>query len=182
MSVRYFEDVGVGETHDLGSYTADREELLAFARRYDPQPIHVDPAVAADTPYGGLIASGWHTASAVMALLVEGFLGEAATIGSFGLDELRWRAPVRPGDVVHAEVEVLETTPSESRTDRGYVENAVRATVEDDEVVYWRATNIFLTRAGSDGWPANGGDDSDADTAGEGDREGSAEGTGRDGH
>jgi acyl dehydratase len=181
VTVRYFEDVGVGETHDLGSYTADREELLAFARRYDPQPIHVDPAVAADTPYGGLIASGWHTASAVMALLVEGFLGGAATIGSFGLDELRWRAPVRPGDVVHAEVEVLDTTPSESREDRGYVENAVRATVDDDEVIYWRATNIFLTRTGSDGWPVDGGDDDGAgDTAGDGNGQ-SDEGAGRDG-
>lgn len=152
--VRYFEDIRVGETHDLGSYTADREELIAFAERYDPQPIHTDPAVADRTMYDGLIASGWHTAGSCMALLAEEFLSETATVGSFGLDELRWRTPVRPGDTVSAEIEVVETTPSGSREDRGYVTNDVTAENADgEEVLFWRATNIFLTEAGADQWP-----------------------------
>ncbi|WP_049986061.1 MaoC family dehydratase [Halobellus rufus] len=152
--VRYFEDITPEETHDLGSYTADRDELIEFAQRYDPQLIHVDPEVARETMYGGLIASGWHTAGSCMALLVEGFLSETATLGSFGLEELRWRTPVRPGDTVRAELAVVETTASESRDDRGYVTLDVRAENEQgEEVVYWRSTNIFLTRDGGDEWP-----------------------------
>lgn len=142
---RYYDDIDVGHTRELGSYTADRRELLEFAERYDPQPIHVDPEAAAETPYGGIIASGWHTASACMALLVEGFLNETATLGSFGLDELRWRTPVRPGDTVSVEARVLEKTESSTREDRGYIESEVEGTNGDgDEVIYWRATNIFL--------------------------------------
>lgn len=153
--VRYFEDIAAGETHDLGSYTADREELLSFARRYDPQRIHTDPDVAAETMYGGLIASGWHTAGACMALLVEGFLRETATLGSFGLEELRWQTPVRPGDTVGVELDVADKMPSSSREDRGYVDLEVTAENDDgDEVIYWLSTNIFLTRAGGGAWSA----------------------------
>ena len=152
--VRYFEEISADETHDLGSYRADREELLSFARRYDPQLIHTDPEVAKETMYGGLIASGWHTASACMALLVEEFLRETATLGSFGLEELRWRTPVRPGDTVYVELDVLDTTPSSSREDRGYVDLEVSAENADgEEVIYWRSTNIFLTRDAGDAWP-----------------------------
>jgi len=152
--VRYFEDIEPGERHDLGSYTADRDELLDFAERYDPQPIHTDPEFAAEAMYGGLIASGWHTAGSCMSLMAENFLAETATLGSFGLEELRWPAPVRPGDTVSVAVEVVETTASESRADRGYVTNDVRAWNDaDEEVLFWRATNIFLTEAGADAWP-----------------------------
>jgi len=152
--VRYFEDIDAGETHDLGSYTADREELIEFARRYDPQPIHVDPDAAARTMFGGLIASGWHTGGSCMALLTKGFLTDTASVGSFGMDELRWRTPVRPGDTVHATVEIPEKHPSESRDDRGYVDVELRAENGDgEEVIYWDSTNIVLTRAGSDAWP-----------------------------
>jgi acyl dehydratase len=170
--VEYFEDIVAGETHALGSYVAERDELLAFARRYDPQPIHTDPELARETMYGGLIASGWHTASACMALLYEGFLSGKTTVGSFGLEELRWPTPVRPGDTVIAEVEVLETRPSGSRDDRGYVENRVRAETDDgDEVLSWRATNIFLTEAGAEGWfdRDGGGDDARSDATDTGD-------------
>ncbi|MFC6874230.1 MaoC family dehydratase [Halobellus marinus] len=152
--VRYFEDIDDGETHELGSYTADKAELLSFARRYDPQPIHVDPAAAEQTMYGGLIASGWHTAGSCMALLYEGFLSKTATLGSFGLEELRWPTPVRPDDTVTATVEVVETTASESRDDRGYVTNDVTAENQNGEtVLYWRSTNIFLTREAESDWP-----------------------------
>ena len=152
--VRYFEDIDAGTTHDLGSYTADREELVAFARRYDPQPIHVDPEAAARTMFGGLIASGWHTAGSCMALLAEEFLNDTASVGSFGLDELRWRTPVRPGDTVHVAVEIPETHASESRDDRGYIDVELHAENGDgEEVLFWDSTNIILTRAGSDAWP-----------------------------
>lgn len=148
---RYYEDIDVDETHDIGAYTADRTELLSFAERYDPQPIHVDPDAAAETMYGGIIASGWHTASSCMRLLVDGFLAETATLGSFGPDELRWRNPVYPGDTVHVEVRILGKTESTSRDDRGYVESEVEGTNGDgDEVIYWRATNIFLRKPDSE--------------------------------
>ncbi|MFC7203253.1 MaoC family dehydratase [Haloferax namakaokahaiae] len=145
MALRCYEDIQVGEVHDLGSYEADRAELLAFAERYDPQPIHIDPDVAAETMYGGIIASGWHTASSCMRLLVDEFLSETETLGSFGLDELRWRTPVYPGDEITVEVRILEKTESTSRADRGYITSETEAKNQDgDEVVYWRATNIFL--------------------------------------
>jgi acyl dehydratase len=152
--VRYFEDVTVGETHDLGAYTADREELIEFARRYDPQPIHVDPDAAERTMFGGLIASGWHTGGSCMALLAEGFLNDTVAVGSFGMDELRWPTPVRPGDTVAAAVEIAGKHPSESRDDRGYVDIELHAeNDEGEEVIFWVSTNILLTRAGSDAWP-----------------------------
>jgi len=143
--MRYYEDITVGTEHDLGSYTADRAELLAFAERYDPQPIHVDPEAAAETMYGGLIASGWHTASSVMRLAVDGFLNDTATVGSFGLEELRWETAVRPGDTVSATLTPVERTESSSRADRGYVDLDVEAHNGDGErVLSWRSTNIFL--------------------------------------
>ena len=152
--VRYFEDIDAGETHDLGAYTADREELIEFARRYDPQPIHIDPEAAARTMFGGLIASGWHTGGSCMALLTEAFLNDTASVGSFGLDELRWRTPVRPGDTVHVTAEIPATHASESREDRGYIDIDLHAENGDgEEVLYWDSTNIILTRAGGDVWP-----------------------------
>ena len=155
--VRYFEDVTVGETHDLGAYTADREELIEFARRYDPQPIHVDPDAAERTMFGGLIASGWHTGGSCMALLAEGFLNDTASVGSFGLEELRWRTPVRPGDTISVAVEIPATHASESREDRGYIDVELHAENGDgEEVLFWDSTNIILTRAGSDAWPFGG--------------------------
>lgn len=152
--VRYFEAIDAGETHDLGTYTADREELTAFARRYDPQPIHTDPDAAARTMFDGLIASGWHTAGSCMGLLAEGFLNDTASVGSFGLEELRWRTPVRPGDTVSVDVEIPATHASESREDRGYIDVELHAeNGAGEEVLFWDSTNIILTRAGSDAWP-----------------------------
>ena len=155
--VRYFEAIGAGETHDLGTYTADREELIEFARRYDPQPIHIDPDAAARTMFDGLIASGWHTAGSCMGLLAEGFLNDTASVGSFGLEELRWRTPVRPGDTISVAVEIPATHASESREDRGYIDVELHAENGDgEEVLSWDSTNIILTRAGSDAWPFGG--------------------------
>jgi acyl dehydratase len=145
--MRYYEDIAVGERVELGSHTLSKDEIRTFAERYDPQPIHVDEAAAEASVYGGLIASGWHTAAVCMRLLAEGFLNETASMGSPGLDELRWLAPVRPGDSLSASVEILDRRPSESRDDRGYVKNRmIGRNQADDDVISWEATNIVGRR------------------------------------
>ncbi len=143
MAKRYYEEIDEGETHDLGSSELSETEILEFAERYDPQPFHVDPDAAADSPYGGLIASGWQTAAVCMRLAVDGFFNDTVTVGSFGLDELRWRTPVYPGDTIHGSLEIVEKRSSSSRDDRGYIVNEVTGTTENGEVLFWRATNIF---------------------------------------
>ncbi|MEF8853069.1 MAG: MaoC family dehydratase [Haloarculaceae archaeon] len=105
--MRQFADVSVGETDSFGSYEVTAAEVVEFAERYDPQPFHTDPEAAAETPFGGLVASGWHTAAMTMRLLVENFLSDVATRGALGVDDLRWRAPVRPGQTLTVETEVL---------------------------------------------------------------------------
>lgn len=119
--MRYLDDFTPGEVLDLGSVTLDQAAILEFAARYDPQPFHVDPERAAGSIYGGLIASGWHTCALWMRLAVDGLLADAASMGSPGLDTLRWLLPVRPGDTLRARYTVLEVTPSRSRPDRGVV-------------------------------------------------------------
>jgi acyl dehydratase len=113
----YFEDLAAGQVHPLGETTVDEAEMLAFARRFDPQPFHVrdDPG----GPFGGVIASGWFTASLFMRLYVDAMLADSASQGSPGGDELRWLAPVRAGDVLSGRITVLETRPSTKRADRG---------------------------------------------------------------
>lgn len=145
--MRYYEDIKVGSIQDLGSYTVPKSEMIEFAERYDPQPIHVDEDVARETIHEGLIASGWYTASVCMRLLVDGFLAGTASVGAFGLDELRWRTPVRAGDTIRAEHRILEATESTTRDDRGYVTGELTAyNQNDEEVIEWRATSIFLRR------------------------------------
>jgi len=119
--MRYWEDFRVGETFELGSVTIDGDEMMRFAQRFDPQPFHVDPVAAKDTPFGGLIASGWFTGSLFMRLYVEAVLSGAASQGSPGLSELRWLAPVRAGDVLTGRLTVLDMAPSSTRTTRGTV-------------------------------------------------------------
>jgi acyl dehydratase len=116
---RYFEDYLPGTVVEYGPIIVDEAEVIEFARRYDPQPFHVDPTQAAAGPFGGLIASGWHTASLTMRVLVDQFLSSVASLGSPGVDELRWLAPVRPGDALTVRVTVLEARRSRSKPDRG---------------------------------------------------------------
>lgn len=145
--MRYYEDIEVGSTQELGSYTVPKAEMVEFAERYDPQPFHVDEDLARGTIHDGLIASGWYTASVCMRLLVDGFLEGTSTVGAFGLDELRWRTPVRAGDTISAEHRILEATESTTRDDRGYIEEELIAhNQHDEEVIEWRATSIFLRR------------------------------------
>jgi len=115
----FFEDFTPGETYELGSHTLTADEIVAFARQWDPQPYHVDPA--AESPFGGLIASGWHTCALWMRLYATSLLCRADSRGSPGVEELRWLAPVRPGVTLHARLTVLEATPSARRPDRGTI-------------------------------------------------------------
>ena len=117
----HFEDLRPGDEYDLGLTRVDGAEMVAFARRFDPQPFHVDAAAAAESPFGGLIASGWFTASLFMRLYVDRVLADSASQGSPGLSELRWLAPVRAGDVLHGWLTVLESAPSATRPGRGTV-------------------------------------------------------------
>ena len=119
--MRYWEDFRVGETFDLGSVTIDGDEMVRFAERFDPQPFHVDPVAAKDTPFGGLIASGWFTGSIFMRLYVDAVLVDSASQGSPGMSELRWLSPVRAGDVLTGRLTVLDVAPSSTKQDRGTV-------------------------------------------------------------
>src|ERR687896_2668164 len=121
MPERYFEDFEPGHVFELGSRTVTAEEIVAFARQWDPQPFHTDEEAAAASVFGGLIASGWHTGAMWMRLYVDSLLDGAASMGSPGIEELRWLAPVRPGDTLRGRLTVLETTPSETRPGRGTV-------------------------------------------------------------
>jgi acyl dehydratase len=128
----YFEDLRVGDTESFGSYTVTREEIVEFASQYDPQPFHVDPDAAAESPFGGLVASGWHTSAMTMRLLVDGYLDDAATRGALGVDELRWLEPVQPGDTLTARTEIVD---KESWSDDyGKVDVRIETLVEDEVV------------------------------------------------
>jgi acyl dehydratase len=115
-----FEDFEPGQVYELGTRTVTEGELVEFARQWDPQPFHVDPEAAKESVFGGLIASGWQTGAMWMRMYVDTMLGSAAR-GSPGIEELRWLAPVRPGDTLTGRLTVLETAPSATRSDRGTV-------------------------------------------------------------
>ena len=117
--MRYFEDFPEGTVVDLGTTTVTQAAIVAFASEFDPQPFHTDPVAASASPFGGLIASGWHTASMVMRLYVDGMLHDADSQGSPGVEAVRWLRPVRPGDTIHATVRVVSARPSGSRPERG---------------------------------------------------------------
>jgi len=133
--VKYWEDFKVGESTELGSHPITEAEILAFARKYDPQPFHVDPDAARRSIFGGLIASGWHTCALMMRLSVEANRREeAAATGSPGLDSCRWLKPVRPGDTLTGRTEVLETWPSKSKPS-GFIRRRVEMVNQQGEVV-----------------------------------------------
>ncbi len=144
---RYFEDYVPGSVHEFGPVKVEEAEIIEFARRYDPQPFHIDPEAAKDSIYGGLIASGWHTASLMMRVLVDHYLSHVASLGSPGVDELRWLKPVRPGDELTVRVTVLETRRSRSKPDRGIVRSFVEVLNQKGEVVMsLKAVNFLLCR------------------------------------
>jgi acyl dehydratase len=148
----YFEDYVPGMARDCGSVSVDQAEIISFARQFDPQPFHVDPVAAASGPFGGLIASGWHTAGLVMRLIVDNYVSAESSLGSAGLDELRWPYPVRPGDTLRVRVTVLEARRSQSKPDRGILKTLIEAENQDGQPVM-RATsiNFIRVRPGADG-------------------------------
>ena len=115
LKERYFDDYRKGEVVEVGDYLVTREEIIDFAGRYDPQPFHLDEAAARESIYGGLIASGWMTCGVLMRMLVDNFVSPVSSMGSPGIDELRWLKPVRPGDRLRARVTVVDTRRSSSR-------------------------------------------------------------------
>jgi acyl dehydratase len=135
LMTKYFEDFEVGERTVLGSVEITEEWIIEFAREYDPQPFHTDRAAAASTLYGGLIASGWQTCAIYMRLLYDGMIADSSSMGSSGIDELRWLAPVRPGDTLTATYTVEGVQSSQSRPNRGSVMFLSEMTNQDDVVV-----------------------------------------------
>jgi acyl dehydratase len=121
MPEHTFEDFEPGQVYELGSKVVSEDEIVAFARQFDPQPFHLDAEAARDSVFGGLIASGWHTGAMWMRLYVDSLLGGASGQGSSGIEELRWLAPVRPGDTLSGRLIVLEATSSESHPGRGTI-------------------------------------------------------------
>ena len=127
-----YEDVTVGATASFGEYEMTREEILRFAEQYDPQPFHTDEEAAEQSMFGGLVASGWHTAAVTMRMVVVGLLEDSGSMGAVGVDELRWPNPVRPGDVLSIEAEVVDKEPW--REGVGVVPTRIVTTKADGEV------------------------------------------------
>jgi acyl dehydratase len=147
---RFFEDYVPGAVYEYGRIPVTQAEIIDFARRFDPQNIHVDRERAVRGPFGGLIASGWHTAAMMMRLIVDNFLPKNASLGSPGIDELRWLRPVRPGDVLSVRLSILEATRSRSKPDRGVVRTLCEVLNDDQQVVMsLKAMNIIACRSAS---------------------------------
>ncbi len=145
---RCFEDFSVGESFVLGSVEMVEEEMLAFSTQFDPQRFHIDAEAAAQTMYGGLIASGWHTGSLMMRLTAEGFLGEHC-LGAAGLSELSWPAPVRVGDVLTLRVGILGTRESGSKPNLGFVELSSEMINQNDEVALRTVGTMLIAKKDS---------------------------------
>ena len=125
MTERWFEDYAVGSTGEYGPIAVTEDDVVDFGRRFDPQPFHVDAGAAAAGPFGGLIASGWHTCALMMRLLATEYLSPVSSLGSPGVDELRWLAPVRPGAALTLRTTVTEARISRSKPDRGLLRTRV---------------------------------------------------------
>jgi acyl dehydratase len=132
---RFFEDFPPGQSFEFGDYEMTEAAIIAYAKEFDPQPFHTDPEAAKDTFYGGLIASGWHTAGAMMRLLVDHLITPQSSLGSPGIDELRWLKPVRPGDRLRVRFTVVEATRSRSKPDRGVIKQFCEVMNQSGEVV-----------------------------------------------
>jgi acyl dehydratase len=146
MTTIHLDDLAPGQVYPLGRRTLSRDEIVAFARDWDPQPFHLDEAAGEASIYGGLIASGWHTVCVFMRLFADGLLNRAAALGSPGVDEVRWLRPVRPGDTLEARIEILEVRPSRSRPDRGTVRARCVLTNQDGDEVLSMHPVLLLRR------------------------------------
>ena len=146
---RYLEDLTPGLRFSGGPITLTERDIVEFAQQFDPQPFHTDAAAARGSIYGGLIASGWHTAGMMMRMLVDHFIPHESSMGSPGIDELRWLKPVRPGDRLRMRVSVVETKQSNSKPDRGIVRSINEVLNQDGETVLsMRGMGMYRTRDG----------------------------------
>ncbi len=144
---RWFADYVPGTTSEFGPVRVEEAEVVEFGRRFDPQPFHVDPAAAAEGPFGGLIASGWHTCALMMKLLAEEYLSPVSSLGSPGVDELRWLRPVRPGDELTLRTTVVDARVSRSKPDRGVLTTRIEMVDGGGAVVLSLvATNLVRVR------------------------------------
>ena len=146
---RYLEDYTTGAVYEYGYRTVTRDEILGFAAAFDPQPIHLDPQFAESGPFNGLIASGWHTASVFTRLYVDHYVSRVAGLASPGVDEVRWPAPLRPGDRVRIRCTILESRVSRTKPDRGLVRTRGQLINGDDQdVLRLDLMNLFARRPG----------------------------------
>jgi acyl dehydratase len=144
--MNYFEEFEVGDSHELGSHTIMKDEIIEFAEQYDPQPFHIDEEAAKESMYEGLIASGWHTGSLCMRQVAKGLLNDTASMGGRGVDDFRWYKPVRPNDTLIVRGEVIETAVSEGNPERGYVDYKCTMTNQDDEKVMSMVGLLMIER------------------------------------
>ncbi len=144
--MRYFEDFRAGETIVLEPVGVSEAEIIAFAERYDPQPFHVDPKAAKKSAFGGLVASGWHTTALFMGAFVRSILLDSASMGSPGVEAIRWTAPVRPGDTLTGRVTITEVRPSATRDDRGTVFTACEVLNQHGTTVMTLTARSFFRR------------------------------------
>lgn len=149
MTERYLEDFAVGQTFGSGRLRVDEARIRTFAAEFDPQPFHLDEAAARDSVFRGLAASGWHTAALTMRLLVESELKPAGGIVGAGFDEFRWPRPVRPGDELRVETEVLQVRPSKSRPDQGLLKVRTTTLNQKGEAVQISIGNLIVPRRGA---------------------------------
>jgi acyl dehydratase len=150
MTKYYLEDFAVGQIFKSGRKRVEKDEIFAFAKEFDPQPYHLDEKAAQQSPFGGLAASGWHTAAMTMRLMVDGEFKPAGGILGVGFDELSWPRAVRPGDQLHVRSEVLEVRPSKSRPDRGMIRVRNTTLNQNDEVVQVFTGNLLVPRRPSE--------------------------------
>lgn len=145
MPSGYYEDIEIGATREFGSYTVEKEEIISFAEQYDPQPFHVDESAAEDSIFGELVASGWHTAAMTMRMLVDHRLEDDRSMGAVGVDELRWKQPVRPGETLSVRTEVVDKEPWDD--DLGLVCSRTTVFADEREVMSMTGNVLYQRRA-----------------------------------
>lgn len=146
MTERYLDDFAPGQKFASGQLKVERERIKSFAAEFDPQPFHLDEEAARASVFQGLAASGWHTAAMTMRLLVESELKPAGGIVGAGFDEFRWPRPVRPGDTLHLEIEVIEGRPSRSHPDQGVIKVKLTTLNQSNEPVQVSVGNLIVRR------------------------------------
>ena len=148
----FYEDLRIGTVRKFGQYEVSREEVIDFATKYDPQPFHLDDAAAAETHFGRLSASGWHTCSMTMRMMVDDMADNpSAGLGSPGIDQLRWKKPVFPGDTLRCETELMEKRRSASRPEMGIFKSRVRTFNQNDEIVLEMVSNALIRTRSPEG-------------------------------